>query len=704
MGDSSRRGVRRSLLAASGLLAATAVGVIGPSSPAGASEVVILPPSGSVTVYGHGNGHGHGMSQWGAQGAAKRGLTAAQIVSFYYPGTAAGSAGGSIRVGLSAGGSTEVSGATAVTGYATALSASRHYRLVPSGAKFTVQALWSTGWGNLLPAPQPPVTVASPANFSSSAGFVRLWRTDRQSVDYRGTVGAVRVGAGQATVNTVTLENYVRGVVPRESPAWFEPAALQAQAIAARTYALSVSQPASAPYDICDTTNCQVYGGMARYDSSGTRVVGEETSTNDAAAQTAGQIRTYGGAAAFTQFSASSGGWAADGGKPYLPAHPDLYDNAASGDPMVNWTETARVADLASSYGLRRVSQVEVTARDGHGEWGGRVLTAAVYGVDGSGAGRRVETTGEELRWALGLPSDWFRIAGTALPPGSGATTVSSTGSSVQMFYRAANGAMYEREYVNGSGWRPTRGLGTPPGGLSWDPDATTWGQGHIDLVSRTATGRLAIRSYSPGAGWGAWQVNRARLSSSPSAASAAVGSLDIYFRGPGNTLWTVYWTSARGWHGPSRVPGVTDAASGPAAIGYLGMHEINVVYRAVNGTLRYVTKHADGRWTGPFRVNPGNPMPQPAAALDPAVDDTGRGAPSIYYTGVDNVIYHTSFLGDRGWSRWDAIPGSAGTTSAPEVSHEGLRHVDLVAGFNGFLRIASWNAGRGWSSWSALQ
>ncbi|MGQ4819541.1 SpoIID/LytB domain-containing protein, partial [Enterococcus faecium] len=60
------------------------------------------------------------------------------------------------------------------------------------------------------------------------------------------------------------MEEYLKGVVPRESPSWFEPAALEAQAIAARSYSHWDAQtPSAAAWDICDTTACQVYGGRS---------------------------------------------------------------------------------------------------------------------------------------------------------------------------------------------------------------------------------------------------------------------------------------------------------------------------------------------------------------------------------------------------------------------------------------------------------
>ena len=51
------------------------------------SESFTVPATGSFTIAGHGFGHGHGMSQYGANGAARKGLTHRQILGFYYPGT-----------------------------------------------------------------------------------------------------------------------------------------------------------------------------------------------------------------------------------------------------------------------------------------------------------------------------------------------------------------------------------------------------------------------------------------------------------------------------------------------------------------------------------------------------------------------------------------------------------------------------------------
>src|SRR5258706_3113358 len=71
-----------------------------PALPASAAidDVVSRPSDGVFHFEGHGWGHGHGLSQWGAQGAASKGVTATTILNAYYPGTGQATHGGrSIR-------------------------------------------------------------------------------------------------------------------------------------------------------------------------------------------------------------------------------------------------------------------------------------------------------------------------------------------------------------------------------------------------------------------------------------------------------------------------------------------------------------------------------------------------------------------------------------------------------------------------------
>jgi stage II sporulation protein D len=128
---------------------------------------------------------------------------------------------------------------------------------------------------------------------------------------YRGTVALIKKGSGGRTINKVLLEDYVKGVVPAEMPTSWAADAVRAQAVAARSYAVRLRDFGNySGFDICDTTACQVYGGM-----------GLETSGGNAAVKaTADKIVTYRGKVALTQFASSNGGHSAQGDYPYLAA------------------------------------------------------------------------------------------------------------------------------------------------------------------------------------------------------------------------------------------------------------------------------------------------------------------------------------------------------------------------------------------------
>ncbi|MDQ1751034.1 MAG: hypothetical protein QOE71_2090 [Pseudonocardiales bacterium] len=399
------------------------------------AEVITPTTSGVWTVAGHGFGHGHGLSQYGARGAARpaagrKGLTAAQIIAFYYPGTVLktltqpsirvriGADGGATTVAVPAGQRITLSwtGGKLST---TSAGASR-LRLVPSGTAGRLQAQYfKTSWVNWGP------TLPAIANFASSAGSLRLLQPSG-STELRGSVGAVLdASLGRITVNRLPLDAYVQGVVPREMPASWEAAAVQAQAIAARSYArYAVEHNSGASFDICDSSNCQVYGGEAHYNTSGSLLYGEVTASNQAVAATANQVSTYQGATIFAQFSSSDGGWTSGGGKPYLPAKADPYA-ANAGDPNLNWTEQVKVSDVAARYGLAHLSQISITGRDGHGEWGGRVLSATVSGTNSAGHPVSIPTSGSALASAMGLRHEWFHV--TAVPPAAPASVTASS-------------------------------------------------------------------------------------------------------------------------------------------------------------------------------------------------------------------------------------------------------------------------------------
>lgn len=119
---------------------------------------------------------------------------------------------------------------------------------------------------------------------------------------YRGRIEVFTNSRGALTVvNVVGLEDYVRGVVANElSPGgWPELEALKAQAVAARTYALSnAGRFASEGFDLLPTTRSQVYGGRAT----------EHPMTDRAVSETRGVVATFNGSPINALYTSTCGG------------------------------------------------------------------------------------------------------------------------------------------------------------------------------------------------------------------------------------------------------------------------------------------------------------------------------------------------------------------------------------------------------------
>ncbi|MET0929089.1 MAG: SpoIID/LytB domain-containing protein, partial [Aeromicrobium sp.] len=378
-----------------------------PAEPtASSSSNTTMPSGGKVTIQGHGYGHGIGMSQYGAQGAARQGVTYDAILSTYYPGTTLGKKSGSIRVLISQD-TTDAVDVKAASGLVfRKLSGSFSARLPTSigGAKVT-------SWRIVRVASRKTQSMLQYRTTGSYRGYKNIrWTGDGQFqgparislllpggsvAKYRGAIRSALPAKGSTardTVNVLPIEHYVRGVIAAEMPAGWAPEALKAQAVAARTYGVRSLAP-SRYYDICSTTACQVYGGASR-----------ETTTTDAAARaTNGQYVAYQGVPALTQFSSSSGGRTSAGSQPYLVAAADPYDGWA-GNANHDWSTTVAAGTIQKAYpAIGTLRQLTITKRTGGGSWGGRVSS-----IDLVGSQRTVTISGNDARWAFGLKSNWF--------------------------------------------------------------------------------------------------------------------------------------------------------------------------------------------------------------------------------------------------------------------------------------------------------
>jgi stage II sporulation protein D len=388
-------------------LARAASAVVLPAGPAGAAsaaeprkavETWATPGSSAITITGHGFGHGRGLSQYGALGAAQQGLTWQQIDEFYYPGTTWGEVRGKVRVLITADTGRDVQVVAERGLKVTSLARrrtwrvpslpARKWRLVARGDRTAVQRTRGGGWRTWK-------TFRGEAEFRAADGRLTLVVSSGRR-DYRGTLQSVasRPGEKRQTVNRLGMEAYLRGVVPQEVPALWEPAAVSAQSVAARTYAaFERSHPSAAHYDLCDTSQCQVYGGADV----------EHPAATTAIEATARQGLFHDGRPAFTQFSASNGGYSSAGSMPYLVAQPDPYDGLAN-PTYSTWSTTIDDTQVEKHWpGMGDLTGIEVVARDGNGDWGGRVTEMAFVFTGG-----RATLDGDTARSYFGLHSDWF--------------------------------------------------------------------------------------------------------------------------------------------------------------------------------------------------------------------------------------------------------------------------------------------------------
>lgn len=406
--------------------AAPSSGVSAPPLAAGVavSETFARPAGTTITFGGHGYGHGRGMSQWGAYGAATRGLTWQAIGDFYYPGTTRtwqGNPGVWVLlqdVGTSAVTVERASGLRFSDGSTTVTlsSAPARWRVVPESGGMTLQWLSGSVW---VSSTWWRAWTKSPFSFSNpTSRTVRTVLPSGVRRDYRDTVVARPSGSGVVAINQVSTEAYLWSVVPSEMPASWSAQGLRAQAVAARTYsAWDRAHPKASTYDTCDTTACQRYTGVADIATNGTVTRREDSRTTDAVSATAGTVLRYGGAAAFTQFSASSGGITAAGGQPYLPAKSDPYDAVVqSASNPHTWSATLAISAIEKAYPtIGTLRSLVITSRTGGGDWGGRTA-----GVRVTGSSTSVSVTGDAFRMKMGLRSTWWAMTS---PPARSAPT-----------------------------------------------------------------------------------------------------------------------------------------------------------------------------------------------------------------------------------------------------------------------------------------
>lgn len=421
-------------------IAATFVAVLAPAHSTVRAADGQLPAA--YVIYGRGYGHGRGLSQYGSYGwATTHGWSWQQILDFYYGGATGNTVApidnpnDTIRVWLSAMSNFQT-GVVADVQNAVFLEDPVPGRvwtsLVAREVSEKVYRVWGSTSRRCVLASQTPTDVgfeliadvADTASFTTQVGqdpaaapsqTIGLCepKSDRahRVRYYRGIIRAVNNPRNEnRTINITTMESYLRGVVPRESPAsWGDSAggagmnALRAQSVAARSYASTENRYAGLA-NTCDTQDCQVYGGAALREGVSEQPYSLEDPRTDAAlADTAGVvIRARNGSVVRTEFSSSNGGRTAGGS---FTAQADAGDLAANSSLMV-WTRSVNAAQLQQKYPEIGTLTAMTTAHDGlGGDWNGYTTEVTITGTNGS-----VKMSGWAFRTAFGLPAPWYGV------------------------------------------------------------------------------------------------------------------------------------------------------------------------------------------------------------------------------------------------------------------------------------------------------
>ena len=224
------------------------------------------------------------------------------------------------------------------------------------------------------------------ADASGQAGSVILQPDDpddrvlHDTSSYRGEFLVITTpdGTGLTLVNNVQLEGYLRGVVPYEigRHGQDELAAVEAQAVAARTYTVShLGARRSHGFDVFASVMDQVYRGSAQEDSL----------CNEAVERTAGLVLRHDGREITAYYSACCGGETSNiqevwsrGAEPYLVSH---RDGPRDGLPYCGnykhfrWTETWTRARLERVMTITLPAYLEHMAREDRAAWAGDLFT-----------------------------------------------------------------------------------------------------------------------------------------------------------------------------------------------------------------------------------------------------------------------------------------------------------------------------------------
>jgi SpoIID/LytB domain protein len=489
------------------------------SAPAGSGPLFL--------VTGHGWGHGVGMSQYGAYGYAQHGATYEQILAHYYPGTTLGTASSvTFRV----------------------LLADKQKRItiastVPFSVKDANGTSVSLDAGSVAFGPGLRIagqTLVAPLVFSpGKSAPLTLKRA------YRGKIQVDVVDGKLRAVNVVGLEQYLYGVVPAEMPKDWSADALEAQAVAARSYALATRNVA-APYDAYADTRSQMYLGMSV----------ESPSTTAAVNATKQQVLLFDGKVATTYFYSTSGGrtessldWIGTS-LPYLVSVPDPYDAIS---PYHDWGPVPLTAQaIAKALKIDSPITDATTVPNAAGR---------VAKLNFVTAPATVSVPAKELEASMGLRSTWFSLGMLSLTAPVPSTPV-TYGAPLTLagLVRGVTGVSLEQRPSGGS-WQAVGPVGVGTLKLTQRPTVTT----DYRLATATAAGAFVRVRVAPSVTLQTFTASEIAGSEQPVLAGAPVA---VQQQNPDLT-WTTVATATVAADGTFAVPvGLTSGGTYRVTIG----------------------------------------------------------------------------------------------------------------------------------------
>ena len=384
----------------------------------------------SFSFSGSGYGHGVGMSQIGARAKALAGESATAILNYYYSGTSVetttdtqilriniGHLLTSAKIKSDSAGSTfslypgdvpETGTAPAILNYPSkttlnlTLNNGQISMSTTRGSKTTQIAtgtVFTLRWSGTRYMEGAPAVLAVTTN-----NVVNRYRHGQMQFK---VVKDKLLGKRIEIINSVRLQDeYLWGI--SEVPSLWPTAALQAQAIASRTYAIAKS------VRIRTACDCHLYGSISDQTFAGYAKEGEPKFGQlwkNAVNSTVGQIITYAGLPITAYFSSSSGGITETSEHAWgtATAYTQSVSDTASVDLVLNprfatWTRQIPQSVIAAAFALSDVAALQVLSMNPAG-------TVALIQATSS-TGVTAELRGETFRSRSKLPSAWFSITG----------------------------------------------------------------------------------------------------------------------------------------------------------------------------------------------------------------------------------------------------------------------------------------------------